>query len=132
MPAKREDLPDTLKRSPRKVQRTYEKTLDNAHEQYGSEERAHRTAWASVKNVAEKKGDHWEAKDETGPSDPRAATPGRDRGQTFGGVDAGKSKRELYDDARAADIEGRSRMDKEELARALQRHYDRETDRARG
>jgi cation transport regulator ChaB len=62
MPAKKEDLPSTLERSPAKVQRTYEKTLDSAHEEYDSEERAHRTAWASVKNVAEKKGDHWELK----------------------------------------------------------------------
>jgi cation transport regulator ChaB len=62
VPAKKEDLPSTLERSPKKVQRTYEKTLDNAHEEYDSEERAHRTAWSAVKNVAEKKGDHWEPK----------------------------------------------------------------------
>jgi len=64
MPSKREDIPSTLERSPDKVQRTYEKTLDSAHEEYDSEERAHRVAWASVKNVAEKKGDHWELKDD--------------------------------------------------------------------
>jgi cation transport regulator ChaB len=63
MPSNQEDLPSTLRRSGKKVQRTYEKTLDSAHEEYDSEERAHRTAWASVKNVAEKKGDHWELKD---------------------------------------------------------------------
>lgn len=64
MPARDEDLPSTLKRSPKKVQRTYEETLDSAHEEYDSEQRAHRTAWSSVKHVAEKKGDHWELKDE--------------------------------------------------------------------
>ena len=37
MPSKKEDLPDTLKRSPAKAQRTYEKALDSAHEQYGDE-----------------------------------------------------------------------------------------------
>ena len=37
MPAKKEDLPSTLERSPKKVQRTYEKTLDSAHEQYDSD-----------------------------------------------------------------------------------------------
>ena len=63
MPAKKEDIPSTLERSPRKVQDTYEETLDSAHEQYDSEERAHRTAWSAVKHVAEKKGDHWELKD---------------------------------------------------------------------
>ena len=77
MPAKKEDLPSTIERSPKKVQDTYEKTLDAAHEQYDSEERAHRTAFASVKHVAEKKGDHWELKDEQGPSDPQAEQSGR-------------------------------------------------------
>lgn len=47
MPAKKVDLPGTLERSPRKVQRTYAETLDSAHDQYDSEERAHRTAWAA-------------------------------------------------------------------------------------
>ena len=137
MPPKKEELPSTIERSPDKVKRTYEKTLDNAHEQYGSEERAHRTAWASVKNVAEKKGDHWEPKggEATGPSDPQAeqggaAARGRPR-QTYGGVDANKPKKELLKDARSADISGRSSMTKEELAKALQKHNDRETAKAR-
>jgi len=77
VPAKDEDLPGTLERSPKKVRRTYEKTLDSAHETYDSEERAHRAAWSSVKHVAEKKGDHWELKDEKGPSTPRPRTPAR-------------------------------------------------------
>ena len=67
MPASKEKLPSTLERSPKKVRKTYEKTLDAAHEQYDSEERAHRTAWDSVKHLAEKKGDHWELKDRKGP-----------------------------------------------------------------
>ena len=44
----REDLPGTLQRSPAKAQRTYQKTLESAHKEYGSEERAHRTAIAGV------------------------------------------------------------------------------------
>lgn len=63
MPAKKEDLPDTLERSSDKIQRTYLKALDSAHDEYDSEERAHRTAWAAVKNIAEKKGDHWVLKE---------------------------------------------------------------------
>ncbi|HEX2105699.1 MAG TPA: ChaB family protein [Solirubrobacteraceae bacterium] len=76
MPVEKEELPDTLKRSPKKVRRTYEEALDSAHEQYDSEERAHRTAWSAVKHIAEKRGDHWELKDEPGPSDPQAAQAG--------------------------------------------------------
>lgn len=85
------ELPSTLKASPNKVQRTYEKTLDSAESEYDDEARAHRTAWASVKHVAEKKGDHWEPKDEPGPSDPRsrqtASAKRADEGETFSGVD---------------------------------------------
>src|SRR5919202_6760599 len=116
MPPKKEDIPSTLQRSPKKVRDTYEKTLDSAHETYDSEERAHRTAWSAVKHVAEKTGDHWEPKDEKGPSDPQAAKGGRearDSGdRTYGGVDASKSKDELYEAAKDAGVEGRSKMNK--------------------
>jgi cation transport regulator ChaB len=136
MPTKKEDLPSTIARSPKKVQRTYAETLDSAHEQYGDEERAHRTAFAAVKHVAEKRGDHWELKDSKGPSDPQAARGGeaarRGGGKTYGGVDAGKPKDALYEDAKRAGIDGRSKMSKDELADALRRHNDRETARARG
>ncbi len=124
MPTKKEDLPGTIARSPKKVQRTYAKTLDAAHEQYDSEERAHRTAFASVKHVAEKVGDRWELKDEPGPSDPQSKQSGRAARdhpkKTYGGVDGeGNTKAELYERARRLDIRGRSRMTKAELAEAI-------------
>jgi cation transport regulator ChaB len=130
MPTKKEDLPGTVRRSPAKVRRTYAKTLDSAHEQYDSEERAHRTAWDAVKHVAERTGDHWELKGEPGPSDDQAAQRGaaaRDRPkETFGGVDVrGNTRAELYERARALGVEGRSRMDKRELARAIARAQSR-------
>jgi cation transport regulator ChaB len=126
MPAKKEDLPGTLERSPDKVKRTYEKTLDSAHEEYDSEERAHRTAWSAVKHVAEKRGDHWEPKDEPGPSDAQAAQGGRQAREhpkeTRGGVDAiGNTRDELYERAKALGVKGRSDMTKDELAKAIQR-----------
>jgi cation transport regulator ChaB len=135
MPTKKEDLPSTLKRSPKKVQDTYAETLDSAHETYDSEERAHRAAWASVKHVAEKTGDHWEPKDEYGPSDAQSAQSGRQARdnprESFGGVDAGKTKEELYAQAKQAGIEGRSQMTKDELADALRMANDRATANAR-
>ena len=129
MPARKEDLPGTLQRSPEKVQRTYEETLDSAHEQYDSEERAHRTAFAAVKHIAEKRGDHWELKDEKGPSDPQAEQSGkaaRDHPKaTYGGVDVkGNSKAELYERAKKLGVEGRSEMTKEQLAAAIARKQD--------
>jgi cation transport regulator ChaB len=134
MPRSKRDIPDTLERSPAKVRRTYEKTLESAEEQYGDEERAHRTAWASVKHVAEKHGDHWELKDEPGPSEDKDTSSNprvRRRGFTHGGIDTRKSKAALYRDAVEADIEGRSKMTKAELVHALERYSDRETARAR-
>jgi cation transport regulator ChaB len=126
MPSKKEELPGTLKRSPRKVQRTYTKTLDSAHDEYGDEERAHRNAWGSVKNVAEKKGDHWELKDKTGPSDERSKMPQdrkrRGEGATYGGVDVeGNTRAQLQERAKKAGIKGYSSMTKAELGKALAR-----------
>jgi cation transport regulator ChaB len=130
MPAKKEDLPGTLKRSPDKAQRTYMETLDSALEEYGgNEERAHRTAWAAVKHSFEKRGDHWEPKDEKGPSDPQARRSGRfareGGGQTAGGVDVeGHTRDELYERAKRLGVEGRSNMTKMELAQAIARKQD--------
>jgi cation transport regulator ChaB len=122
--AKQSELPDTLKRSPAKAQRTFAKAHDSAVEQYGEGERAHRTAYGALKHSYEKVGDHWEAKDEKGPSDPRSegttAQKRRGVGETFGGVDfEGNTKEELYERAKRLGIEGRSRMSKRELARAI-------------
>ena len=120
------ELPDTLKRSPAKAQRQFAKTHDAAAEQYGEGERAHRTAYASLKHNFEKVGDHWEPKDEPGPSDPRSKKTTeqkrRGEGETFGGVDVeGNTKDELYERAKRLGVEGRSRMSKTELARAIAR-----------
>jgi cation transport regulator ChaB len=120
-----EDLPGTIQRSPRKAQRTYAKTLESAYEQYGDEERAHRTAFAALKHSFEKVGDHWEPKQEKGPSDPRSKRGGRNTLPTAGGVDVeGHSKKELYERARALGIAGRSKMDKLQLGQAIARKQD--------
>ena len=126
MPTDRPSVPSTLKRSPGKVRRTYEKTLKSAEEEYGDEGRAHRTAWGSVKNIAEKKGDHWELKDKSGPSDPRSKQPAKQKragkGDTYGGIDVeGNTRAELVERAKQAGIRGYSRMNKAELGRQLQR-----------
>ena len=125
--ARQSELPSTLKKSSAKAQRTFAKTHDSAADQYGEGERAHRTAYAALKHTHERKGDRWVAKDEKGPSDPRSkqrstAAKRAGRGETYGGVDAeGNTKEELYDRARRLGIEGRSRMSKRELARAIAR-----------
>jgi hypothetical protein len=123
---RRSELPDTLKRSGRKAQRTFAKTHDAAVDQYGEGERAHRTAMASLKQTHEKRGGRWVPKDRPGPSDPRSKkTTAQKRagvGETFGGVDAEQNtKHELYERARRLGVEGRSKMSKRELARAIAR-----------
>jgi cation transport regulator ChaB len=131
MPA-REDMPSTLKRSPKKAQDTYAKTHDSAVEEYGEGERAHRTAFAAVKHSFEKTGDHWEPKEKKGPSDAKAAG-GRDtKAKTAGGVDANASKQHLMDQAKKLDIGGRSRMTKSELVDAIQKANAKKTGQARG
>jgi cation transport regulator ChaB len=124
---KRSELPGTLRRSDAKAQRTFAKAHDSALDEYGDEERAHRVGYAALKRTHEKRGDHWEAKDGSGPSDPRSKSPRarHDEGETFGGVDAeGNSKEELYERAKSLGIEGRSNMSKSELARAIARAQD--------
>jgi cation transport regulator ChaB len=126
MPVTREELPDTLKRSPEHAQDIYLETLESAHEQYDSEERAHRTAFAALKHSYEKVGDHWEPKDEKGPSDPRSkgstAEKRAGKGETAGGVDVeGHTKAELYERAKDLGVKGRSNMSKMELAQAIAR-----------
>lgn len=122
-----EELPGTLRRSPRKAQRTFAKAHDSAAEQYGDEERAHRVAYNAVKHQFQKVGDHWEPKGHKGPSDERAANPRarENRGRTAGGVDViGSSKQELMDRAAKLGIRGRSKMTKQELGEAIASQQD--------
>ena len=131
--AKKSELPSTLERSSDQAQRTYAHTYDAAIESYdGDEERAQRTAWAAVKHTHEKVGDHWEAKDEPGPSDASAEQGGLNDLPSAGGVDANATKAHLLDLAKRLDVKGRSRMTKAELVEALQKANERATRRATG
>jgi cation transport regulator ChaB len=122
-----EDLPGTIQRSPKKAQETFRKALESAHETYeGDEEAAHRAAYSALKHSFEKVGDHWEPKDEKGPSDERAKSGGPDAsGRSAGGVDVeGSTKEELYERAKDLDVKGRSDMTKQELGEAIARKQD--------
>jgi len=133
MPAKK-DLPSTVARSSRTAQKTWGETHDSAVEQYGEGERAHRTAFASLKHTHEKVGDHWEKKAAKGPSDAQAARTGasaRRGGRTAGGVDANASKAHLLDVAKRLSISGRSKMKKKELVDAIQKANGKKTADAR-
>ncbi|MBD5785088.1 ChaB family protein [Cellulosimicrobium terreum] len=131
--AKQSEIPSTLQRSDEKAQRTFAKAFDAAMEQYGSDQRARRVAFSALKHTHEKIGDHWEPKDEPGPSDERAEEGGLDPdAESAGGVDANATKEHLLDVARRLDVDGRSDMTKDELVEAIQRANERETRHARG
>ncbi len=128
----RGDLPSTLERSDEHAQRTWQKTHDSAVETYGEGERAHRTAFSALKHSYEKVGDHWEPKDQKGPSDEQAERgAGEPVAQTHHGVDANASKSHLQDLARRLDVAGRSSMNKAELVEAIDKANRRETAKAR-
>jgi cation transport regulator ChaB len=124
--ARKDELPSTLRRSERKAQRTFAKAHDAAAEEYGSEERAHRVAYAAVKHTFEKIGDHWEPKEKKGPSDKRAEVGGLQNAiPSAEGVDANASKKHLIDVARRLDVPGRSKMNKSQLVDAIKKHNRR-------
>lgn len=130
--ARKDELPSTLQRSDQKAQDTFAKTYDSALESYANDEgRAARTAFASLKHSYEKVGDHWEPKGKKGPSDKHAEESAKSSRPTAGGVDANASKEHLYGLAKKMDIKGRSKMDKDELVKALQKANDTATRKAR-
>jgi len=130
--AKQSELPSTLQKSDAKAQRTFAKAHDSAADEYGEGERAHRVAYSALKHSYEKVGDHWQAKDEKGPSDQRARSGGPDaKGATAEGVDANASKKHLTEVARRLDITGRSTMSKSELVTAIKKANRRESARGR-
>ena len=124
------ELPSTIQRSDDLAKRTFAKVHDAAEEQYDDEERVHRTAFAALKHSHEKVGDHWEPKEENGPSDARAERGGRNRRPTAEGVDANATKEHLYQLAARLEVKGRSRMTKAELVEALQKANDRASAKA--
>lgn len=134
----REDMPSTLRRSPKEAQDTWVKAHDSAVEQYGEGERAHRTAFDALKYKFEKAGDRWRRKSggRMGYSDKQASkrTPQSRRrpSATAGGVDANATKEHLYGLAKELDVEGRSKMTKKQLVDALQKANRRATARRRG
>ncbi|WP_243421062.1 ChaB family protein [Micromonospora globispora] len=132
----RPEVPSTVARSDDKAVRTYKKTLESAEETYGGGERAHRTAFATLKHTHEKVGDHWEPKEHKGPSDAQAelgapASLEHPR-PTAEGVDANASKGHLDHVARKVGIDRPEDMEKDELIRAIEKANARATARARG
>ena len=126
---KQSELPSTLRRSPKKAQRTFAKAHDSAADEYGDEKRANQVAWAAVKHSFEKVGDHWEKKagGKKGPSDAQA---GGRRGARTGRPRAASTptppRTTCSQLAKKLDISGRSTMKKKQLVDAIQKANDQE------
>jgi cation transport regulator ChaB len=131
--AKQDELPSTLRRSPKKAQRTFAKAYDSAMDSYGDEQRAGQVAWAAVKHSFEKVGDRWARKEggRKGPSDAQAAGGRGTSRETKGGVDANATKDHLLALAKGLGISGRSTMKKRQLVDAIQKANDKQTRKAR-
>ena len=114
-------MPSTIRKSDQRAQDIYVKTHDAAVEQYGEGERAHRTAFKSLKREYRKAGDRWVPKGHRGPSDPQSAGNRFTHRMTAGGYDVGPQATlaELREQAAELKIAGRSKMNKEELKRAI-------------
>jgi cation transport regulator ChaB len=121
----RKDLPSTIARSDKHAQAIFSETHDSAVEQYGEGERAHRTAFASLKHSYKKEGDKWVPKAKKGPSDPQAVFGTREPRYPSGGgreVPLDEWPRDaLYEYAKQLKIKGRSEMKKHDLIRAIQK-----------
>lgn len=125
-----DELPSTIERSEEHAQHIWTKAHDSAVETYGEGERAHRVAFAALKHVYRKEDDRWVRKARKGPSDEQAArgpttrrkSTDEPRVRTAGGEVAllDRSREELYEEARRLGVKGRSRMNKEALAEAVQ------------
>ena len=128
---RKEELPAPIRRSSAKAQRTFAKAHDSAAEEYGEGRRAHQVGYAALKHSFEKVGDHWEPKDDPGPSDAQARGGRGTNRPTAGGVDANASKKHLVEVARRLDISGRSTMSKDELVSAIKKANRRASARSR-
>jgi hypothetical protein len=119
-------VPSTLQRSGTKTHQTFAETHDSAIEQATDKRRARQVA---VTSLNERLGDHWEPKDEYGPSNAQARAA-KHLTATNRGVDANASKRHLYELATPL-VPSRSKMTKDDLVTALQKANDRASAKAR-
>ena len=131
----RDDVPSTIARSDDKAVRTYKKTLESAEDSYGEGERAHRAAYGALKHTYEKVGDHWEPKEQAGPSDAQSEQEAPDSlerpKETADGVDTRASKAHLVEVAKKLGVTGATRKRKDELVDEIRKANARATRQAR-
>lgn len=96
------DVPSTIAKSDKHAQAIWKKTHDSAVKTYGEGERAHRTAFASLKHQYKKEGDRWVKKGWKGPSDPQAAQGAKDKPKQTAGGKIARTEKEAASKAKEA------------------------------
>ena len=131
----RDDVPSTIARSDDKAVRTYKKTLESAEDSYGPGERAHRAAFSALKHTYEKVGDHWEPKEQPGPSDAQSEQSAPESlehpKETADGVDTRASKAHLVEVAKKVGVTGATRKRKDDLVEEIRKANAKATREAR-
>ncbi len=96
------DLPSTIAKSDKHAQAIWKKTHDSAVKTYGEGQRAHRTAFASLKHQYKKEGDRWVKKGWKWPSDPQAAQGAKDKPKRTAGGKVARTEKEAAVKAKEA------------------------------
>ncbi len=123
----KDELPGTIQRSPKEAQETFAKAHDSAVETYGEDrQRAHRTAYSALKHKFESAATTGSRRG-TGAVRPAGQEPRRPQRQ---GQELrrrgrrGQQQEGALRPRRLLDVQGRSKMNKEELAEAIARKQD--------
>jgi hypothetical protein len=101
-----------------KRERQYEHVKESAMDQGRSESTAEEIA---ARTVNKERAQHGEAKQASSTST-NDMSPGQRGGQRSHSGPGGRTRDQLYEDAKRQNIQGRSQMTKDQLANALQRH----------
>src|SRR5699024_8135324 len=104
-----------------KRERQYEHVKKSRLDEGSSEEEAEEVAARTVNKTRAQEGES----DEASKTSTQDKSPSERGGERSGSGPQGRTKDQLYQDAKREDVEGRSTMDKDELQEAVQRHEKR-------
>ncbi|MDN5687836.1 MAG: plasmid stabilization protein [Brachybacterium sp.] len=104
-----------------KRERQYEHVKKSRLDEGSSEEEAEEVAARTVNKTRAQEGES----DEASKTSTQDKSPSERGGERSGSGPQGRTKDQLYQDAKREDVAGRSQMDKDELKEAVEQHEDR-------
>lgn len=128
--AKQSELPKTLKRSSAKAQRTFAKTYDAAIKEYnGDEERAYRTAYASLEKKYEKADGKWKRKkDDDAPSAKESKKSDSKKSEAKKSEKKTDKKLDKKSDSKKSDKKADKKSDKKSDSKKSDKKKDKKSD----